>query len=433
MPTTWTKLGGVILSPPPTAPFRTGNAARPRSANNGSAMGFRPEIQGLRAMAVLVVIVHHLRPGALSGGFIGVDMFFVISGYLITAHLFREARDTGRIRLGAFWSRRIRRLLPLAFTVLLASAGLVFALVPATEHGTMFRHIAAAGFYIENWALVADATDYSAAGQMATVVQHFWSLSVEEQFYVAWPLLAVLALWLASRGGRAVNGGVGRHAAPGLNVHRVFLTTIALVAVVSFVYGLWATETSPAAAYFNTGARAWEFAAGGVVALLCLKRGVQGLAGAFLGWAGTIALLAGAVLIPTETRFPGTMALLPVLGTAAVLAAAGSPDSRFRWFSHATWLSIRPARFVGDISYGAYLWHWPLIIVAPFALRAEPKWYHEAGIVVLTLALAWLSYVLIENPFRIGRLLKPVRNALVFAVAGMLVVAGVSVAGFLNL
>lgn len=203
MPAAWAKLGGVIPSPSRTAPSRHDNTGKPRSVNNGSAMGFRPEIQGLRAIAVLMVIIHHLRPGAMTGGFIGVDMFFVISGYLITAHLFREARDTGRIKLGAFWSRRIRRLLPLAFTVLLASAGLVFAFVPATEHGTMFRHIAAAGFYVENWALVADATDYSAAGQMATVVQHFWSLSVEEQFYVAWPLLAVLALWLASRPGRA--------------------------------------------------------------------------------------------------------------------------------------------------------------------------------------------------------------------------------------
>lgn len=431
MPAAWAKLGGVIPSPLRTAPSRHDNTGKPRSVNNGSAMGFRPEIQGLRAIAVLMVIIHHLRPGAMTGGFIGVDMFFVISGYLITAHLFREARDTGRIKLGAFWSRRIRRLLPLAFTVLLASAGLVFAFVPATEHGTMFRHIAAAGFYVENWALVADATDYSAAGQMATVVQHFWSLSVEEQFYVAWPLLAVLALWLASRPGRATmpGGGIGRHAAPGLNVHRVFLTTIALVAAFSFVYGLWVTAANPAAAYFDTAARAWEFAAGGIVALLCLKRGVQGIPAAILGWAGTVALLAGAMLIPTETRFPGTMALVPVLGTAAVLAAAGAPTSRFRWFSHATWLSIRPVRFVGDISYGAYLWHWPLIIVAPFVLRAEPKWYHEAGIVVLTLALAWISYVLIENPFRSGNALKPVRNALVFALAGMLVVAGVSVAG----
>lgn len=410
---------------------RTKSARKPSAANNGSAMGFRPEIQGLRAIAVLMVIVHHLRPGALSGGFIGVDMFFVISGYLITAHLFREARETGRIRLGAFWSRRIRRLLPLAFTVLLASAGLVFAFVPATEHGTMFRHIAAAGFYVENWALVADATDYSAAGQMATVVQHFWSLSVEEQFYVAWPLLAVLALWLVARRAKssAQAGGPGKPGESAPEVHRVFLATMMLIAAVSFAYGLWQTAANPSAAYFDTAARAWEFAAGGVVALLCLKRGVPGIPGAVLGWAGTLALVAGAVLIPTETRFPGTMALVPVLGTVAVLASAGAPDSRFRWLSHATWLSMRPARFVGDISYGAYLWHWPLIIVAPFVLGAEPKWYHEAGILVLSLALAWISYLLIENPFRFGAALKPVRNALVFALAGMLVVAGVAAAG----
>lgn len=392
-------------------------------------MGFRADIQGLRAIAVLMVIIHHLRPGALSGGFIGVDMFFVISGYLITAHLFREMRTTGTIRLATFWSRRIRRLLPLAFTVLLASTGLVLAFIPATEHGTMFKHIAAAGFYVENWALVADATDYSAAGQMATVVQHYWSLSVEEQFYLAWPLLILGAAFAAGklfpRWGRRL--GVGRHDIAG--VRGLFLATICAITVLSFAYGLWVTAASPQAAYFDTAGRAWQFAAGGLVALWCVNRGIGGIGGALLGWGGVATLLAGALLIPTETRFPGTMALVPVLGTAAVLAAAGTGRPGLRWFSHATWLSIRPVRRVGDVSYGAYLWHWPLIIVAPFVLHAEPKWYHEAGILALTLVLAWISKLLIEDPFRFGAVLKPVRNSLVFALAGMLVLAGVSWAG----
>jgi peptidoglycan/LPS O-acetylase OafA/YrhL len=394
-------------------------------------MGFRSDIQGLRAIAVLMVIIHHLRPGALSGGFIGVDMFFVISGYLITAHLFREMRATGTIKLATFWARRIRRLLPLAFTVLLASAGLVFAFIPATEHGTMFKHIAAAGLYVENWALVADATDYSAAGQMATVVQHYWSLSVEEQFYLAWPLLILGAAFVAGKvvprlGGRS---GVGRRTFAGPGIHRLFLVTIGAITLVSFAYGLWVTAASPQAAYFDTAGRAWQFAAGGLVALLCVNRGTGGMGGALLGWGGLATLLAGAMLIPTETRFPGTMALVPVLGTAAVLAAAGTGRPGLRWFSHATWLSIRPVRWVGDTSYGAYLWHWPLIIVAPFVLHAEPKWYHEAGILGLTLALAWISKLVIEDPFRFGAMLKPVRNSLVFALAGMLVLAGVSWAG----
>ncbi|WP_181149731.1 acyltransferase family protein [Arthrobacter sp. MYb227] len=395
--------------------------ARPEANTHASSMGFRSDIQGLRAIAVLMVIIHHLRPGALPGGFIGVDMFFVISGYLITAHLFREMRATGTIALASFWARRIRRLLPLAFTVLLATAGLVYLFIPATEHGTMFKHIAAAGLYVENWALVLDATDYAAAGQMATAVQHFWSLSVEEQFYIFWPLLAALVLWVSARVG-------GKHGASTVTAgSRVFFAAIVSVAVLSFAYGLWLTAVNPPGAYFNTAARGWEFAAGGIVALLARRGAVRGIPGALLGWAGLLTLLAGAMLIPTETRFPGTMALVPVLGTVAVLAAAG-PHNR-PWLSHAHWLSIRPARVIGDISYGAYLWHWPLIIVAPFVLRTEPKWYQELGMLILTLVLAWLSYKLIENPFRFGKFLKPVRNSMIFALAGMLLITGVTVAG----
>lgn len=394
-------------------------------------MGFREDIQGLRAIAVLMVIIHHLRPGALSGGFIGVDMFFVISGYLITAHLFREMRTTGTIKLATFWARRIRRLLPLAFTVLLASAGLVYFFIPATEHGTMFKHIAAAGLYVENWALVLDATDYTAAGQMATAVQHYWSLSVEEQFYLAWPLLLLGGAFIAGRlvprfGPRA---GLGRHTFAGPGTRQLFLGVIGTITVLSFAYGLWVTAASPQAAYFDTAGRAWQFAAGGIVALLCVKRGVGGALGALLGWGGLAALLAGAVLIPTETRFPGTMGLVPVLGTAAVLAAAGTRHPSLRWIAASTWLSIRPVRWVGDISYGAYLWHWPLIIVAPFVLHTEPKWYHEAGILALTLALAWVSQKLIEDPLRFGTWLKPLRHAYIFALAGMLVLASLAWAG----
>ena len=411
-----------MTAPSSSAPVQTfARFKRPAANTRVSSMGFRSDIQGLRAIAVLMVIVHHLRPGALPGGFIGVDMFFVISGYLITAHLFREMRATGSIALASFWARRIRRLLPLAFTVLLGTAGLVYFFIPATEHGTMFKHLAAAGLYVENWTLVADATDYAAAGQMATAVQHFWSLSVEEQFYIFWPLLAVVVLWALTRFS-------GKHGASTIVAgSRAFFAAIVLVAVLSFVYGLWLTAVNPPGAYFNTAARGWEFAAGGIVALLARRGGVRGIPGTLLGWAGLGTLIAGAILIPTDTRFPGTMALVPVLGTVAVLAAAGPAHPR--WLSYAHWLSIRPARAIGDISYGAYLWHWPLIIVAPFVLRTEPKWYQELGILILTLLLAWLSYKFIENPFRFGKVLKPVRNSMIFALIGMLLIAGLSAAG----
>ncbi|MDQ5808759.1 MAG: acyltransferase, partial [Actinomycetota bacterium] len=211
----------------------------------------RSEIQALRGIAVLLVVVFHLWPSALPGGFVGVDVFFVISGFLITGQLVREVDRTGRVSLAGFWARRARRILPAALVVLAACALLTKAAVPETQWDQFFGEIVASAAYVENWHLAEAAVDYQAADDAPSPVRHFWSLSVEEQFYLVWPLLIVAAL-LAGR--------------------RWIPWTLGAVTAASFAWSLHETAADPAAAYFVTPTRAWEFGVGGLLALLPLTR-----------------------------------------------------------------------------------------------------------------------------------------------------------------
>ncbi len=235
----------------------------------------RPEIQALRGVAVLLVVVFHLWPGAAPGGFVGVDVFFVISGFLITGQLLRDVERTGRVSLTRFWARRVRRILPAALVVLAACALLTKAYVPQTRWGESFAEIAASALYVENWHLAEAAVDYQAAGDAPSPVRHFWSLSVEEQFYLVWPVLIVLAL-VAGR----------RWIGPALGA----------VTVISFAWSLHATATDPSAAYFVTPARAWEFGAGALLAVAAPISGRSTAVRAALGWAGGAAILSAAFL-----------------------------------------------------------------------------------------------------------------------------------------
>ncbi len=341
----------------------------------------RDDIQGLRAVAVVLVVVYHLWPGVLSGGFIGVDAFFVISGFLITSHLVRNppvrARD-----VWAFWMRRVKRLLPAAFLVLAATLLGIRFLAPDTVWRDWGGQVVAAAFYVENWDLAASSVDYLTAENPPSAVQHFWSLSVEEQFYLLWPLVI---------GGLFIAG-----TAPGAK--RALIPRIGVLAVLllSLAYSIHLTGNEPGIAYFSTFTRGWEFAAGGMIALIpaASQRFRNSHVASALSWTGLAAILCAAVAYGSATPFPGAAALLPVLGTAAVIWAHAEAET-----SPTRVLAWKPSRFLGDHSYSIYLWHWPLIVLMPFAI-GPLHWPQKLGILVMTVFMAMLTKVFIEDNFR---------------------------------
>lgn len=367
----------------------------------------------MRALAVMLVVIYHVWPNRLSGGFVGVDVFFVISGFLITAHLLREYAADGRIRVAAFWSRRIRRLLPAAFVVLAACAVAAFVVLPDVVRSDTLRQIAAASLYGLNWVLAIDAVDYLAAGDTATVVQHYWTLSVEEQFYVLWPLLLVVTAFVAARFSR---GRTVEHPA------RLVLIVSGGVVAVSLAYSIVFTWLNPAFAYFSTFTRAWEFAAGGLLAASAVaapalwqrvRASVVGVRTGLLTLVGAALVVAAAFALDGASPFPGALAAFPVIGTM-LLIVGGMPEPRIlgvplRW---------RPVQFLGDISYSLYLWHWPLIMGFVLLLGRRPAVIEAVAVVVASIVLAALTKVLVEDPARRSKLLAR-RLVAAFALAAV--------------
>jgi peptidoglycan/LPS O-acetylase OafA/YrhL len=367
-------------------------------------------VQGLRAIAVLSVVLYHFWPGRFPGGYIGVDVFFVISGFLITSHLMRELTATGTVRLGQFWARRARRLLPASLLVLLFCALVAMTpyLTPTSALPGEIREILASTFYVENWYLAFSSADYLGGGD-PTTVQHYWSLSLEEQFYLIWPLLMLAAAYVAVK---RMQG----------TVRRAVVLTLGVVSAASFVFCVVFTLTDPAPAYFVTFGRMWQFGVGALIALVPLLRVGHRVGSFVLGWLGIAALVWATFAYDGQTPFPGYAALVPTLGAAAIIAASNHE----RWWYPTRVLSIRPAQFVGDISYSLYLWHWPLIVIAP----SVPFWgltiYHRVALLGICFALAWLTKRFVEDPFRGWRVLtsRPPRVTLWAALGAMLLVAG---------
>ncbi|MEV0003551.1 acyltransferase family protein [Micromonospora sp. NPDC050980] len=348
---------------------------------------YRGDIEGLRALAVLMVLVGHAARDLVPGGFVGVDVFFVISGFLITGLLVGELERTGRLSLTGFYARRAKRLLPAAVLVLLASLLLTWLVLPATRWRATAWDIVASACYGLNWRLAVQSTDYWAREDAPSIVQHFWSLGVEEQFYLFWPLLLL---------GLAVLGGRRRLRRGAL------MAGVALVAVPSFAWSVHQSQADPGPAYFVTTTRLWELALGGAVAVASTRalRMPRSLA-APLAWLGVAAVLASAVVVDPEAAFPGYQALLPTLGTAAVIAGAPAAGG----WGPAGLLGLRPIRAVGALSYSLYLWHWPLLIAAQ-ARFGELSPAVALGVVALSAVPAALTYRFLENPVRMSETLR---------------------------
>ena len=378
----------------------------PSAHSAARASRFRTDVQALRALAIGAVVLNHLWPGWVGGGYVGVDVFFVISGFLITSHLFREVANTGRVRLGAFYARRIRRLLPAALLVLLVSVLLVVLFLPYPRWDRNALEIAASAGYVENWFLAAISVDYSAFNDNASVAQHYWSLSVEEQFYLVWP---VLMLGAAALGARTARKGALRPVA----------IALAAIGVLSFASSIVFTALSPQPAYFVTFSRVWEFAIGGMLALFGSRLRMSRLTGDLVSAVGLALIVFAIIAYGSKTPFPGVAAVVPVVGAAAIIAA-GTSQPRL-WHSRLT--GSRPVQWLGNVSYSLYLWHWPLIVIAPFALRTELSVVHRFGILAVALLLAWATKRLAEDGGQRWRWWSTsVSRSLLGMGAGMLVV-----------
>jgi peptidoglycan/LPS O-acetylase OafA/YrhL len=380
---------------------------------------FQPDIEGLRAIAVVAVVAFHAAVPLFGGGFVGVDVFFVISGYLITGQLLREVLRTGRISLPGFYARRARRILPAASIVLLAVTLATVLLEPLLGVFNTAKDILAAATYTTNWHFIALGTDYLAQSTASSPVLHFWSLAVEEQFYLVWPLLILGAAQIARR--RPLQGT------------RVFGIAIGVVTIASFIAGVTLTATQPALAYMATQTRAWEFGVGALIAVVghwLIKVGStesRGPAfgqviGLTVGWLGLATILVAVFTLNADTPFPGTAALLPALGAGAIIV--GGLMSGTGRGSVGSLLSLRPIRYIGRLSYAWYLWHWPVLIFVELKTGTLP-WQQRAVLMVVALGLAALTVHFVEVPISKWKTVaKQVAPAIALGLLCMVLTAG---------
>lgn len=353
--------------------------------------GLRADIQVLRAVAVMFVVLFHLWPGLVPFGFIGVDLFFVISGFLITSHLITDAVSQGKVKLAKFWARRIRRLLPAAFVVIFVTSVGVFLFQSQSLWHGFTRQAIGSTFYFENWILAADSVDYLNSHNSPTPVQQFWSLSVEEQFYIVWPLLIALALLFV------------RLSAKRRSVRQWSTVILGAAVLASFGWSIFLGAIGDKSGYFSTFTRAWEFGAGGLIAVAVpalMKIGSR--LSFFASSSGWLLIALSAVVISPATPFPGYMAALPVAGVALVVIG-GTKNSRAESQISGWW---RPILFIGGISYSLYLWHWPIITLFPEVFGVAPSALAKGAILVVCIGLAWVSTRFIERPAQKWRVLS---------------------------
>jgi peptidoglycan/LPS O-acetylase OafA/YrhL len=354
---------------------------------------FRPDIEGLRGAAILLVVLFHAGVPALAGGFVGVDVFFVLSGFFITGLLVRERERTGRVDLPEFYGRRALRLMPPLLVVLLATLAAVMWLYAPIDRAPIAASARMVALSAGNVEFARGSVDYFGSGDNPLL--HTWSLAVEEQFYIVWPLvLLLIALWAERRSG-STRADIDDDTRP-------LLFGFAVVGATSLVASLWMTRVSQPWAFFGMPTRIWEFALGGALAVV-LGRSNESTdrRGVLLQVAGLIAIGVAVVSYDRATPYPGSAALVPALSAVALLfGGARAPDSIV---SRA--LSLPSLRWLGRLSYAWYLWHWPLVglgavLDRDLGVRGRLAWSLAA------LGLAWLTHRFIEQPARGGPLAR---------------------------
>lgn len=339
--------------------------------SSGQQLGYRADIDGLRAVAVGGVIAYHAFPSVVPGGFVGVDVFFVISGFLISGIIFRDL-ESSSFSFAEFYRGRIRRIIPALLIVLIATWSIAWFILNADDYAVLGWHLSAASVFLSNFVLGHEAGYFDRAVEYKPLL-HLWSLAVEEQFYLIWPL-SIYAIW---------------------RLHRNPTTIIGIIALLSFGLNIVVAETQPVWDFYSLPTRLWELALGAVLASSTARVRGRNAAHA-MGMTGFGLILIAIFTLKGTANYPGWPALAPTIGTVLVVTAG--PES---WINR-TILSPRPVVFVGLISYPLYLWHWPLFSFARYALLKEPTPSMKLGIIALAFLLAWMTYHLVEKPIRFG-------------------------------
>ncbi|MHA7262417.1 acyltransferase family protein [Arthrobacter sp. TMN-37] len=367
----------------PTPPLTRNGADRPSSAPRT----FRPDIEGLRAVAVLLVVLHHAGVPALQGGYVGVDVFFVVSGFLITGLLLKEAERSGRISLLGFYARRARRILPAATLVLAVTVVSYFALIGGRSATRTAEDGQWAALFASNFREISQGTDYWASDLPPSPLQHYWSLAIEEQFYLFWPA-AMIAVAV-----------IGRRVPLRTRLTLFLAVTIA----VSLAWSVYATTENAGAAYFSPWTRIWELAAGAILAVLAptIMR-LPVLLSAVTSVSGLLVIVAAALTLDEYTRFPGSAAVLPVGGTLLVIIGGTIRPGQ----GAEVLLRCRPLQWLGRLSYSLYLWHWPVLVLAVALLGTQLAMTTKLVFVGVALALSVVTYKYVELPVRNSNWLK---------------------------
>ena len=331
-----------------------------------------PQIQALRAVAAVLVVIYHAK--VTSGGYIGVDIFYVISGFLITGLLLRELDGTGSLALKAFYLRRVKRLLPASFFVLFVTAIVAWTVYPTTLRHGLGKDVAAAGAYVSNYLFALWQMDYQNLNATPPVVIHYWSLAVEEQFYLFWPFI-ILALYR-------------------FGARRAVFIGVAAITIASFLLSLFLTPREPIWSFYSLPTRAWELGIGAL--LLFIPKRIRFSSN--YGWAALALILYGTLTFTDKTPFPGTAALVPVIGTAFAIASLNNWPRAMNRFGN-----LKIVQWLGEISYPLYLWHWPVLVIPSVAWGRSLVAYELLICVLLTALLADLTHRFIEDPIRYSK------------------------------
>jgi len=367
---------------------------------------YRPEIEGLRVIASFLVAIYHIWFMKVSGG---VDVFFVVSGFLITTSLLSKYARDGYIKFSTYVLGLMKRLLPNALIVLIFVVIVGYFILPEARHGETIREIIASLFYVENWQLAVTGTDYLAQDNEQSPVQHFWAMSIQGQFYIIWFLIISATIFLNNKFKT--------------DFKKLFMAILTILFTVSFFYSIYLTTVNQPWAYFDTRTRIWEFAIGGILMLFIFKVKLPQSVSFITGWIGFAGLISTGIILDVETSFPGYVALWPVASAVLIMLAGQNPSN----FGVEKMLGSKPMVKLGGLSYGLYLWHWPLLIFYYIIFDTQSvSFLHGLILIILSLLMSYITTMIAEKP--IGEFIYRRKYSLksftpIFALLGVMVIS----------